>query len=68
MRQIYGKLGNHFSLFNNKSSQWQIKLVKCMVQDIVVHISVSQIDGLCTLIFLKKVIFHSCLVLFVVFP
>ena len=34
---------------------WQVKLVKCIVQDIVVDISVNQIGGLCTLCFLEQV-------------
>lgn len=37
---------------------WQVKLVKCLVQNIVVDISVNQIGGLCTLCFLEKVIFQ----------
>ncbi|XP_042050126.1 uncharacterized protein LOC121795648 isoform X2 [Salvia splendens] len=33
----------------------EVKLVKCIVQDIVVDISVNQIGGLCTLCFLEQV-------------
>lgn len=33
----------------------EVKLVKCLVQNIVVDISVNQIGGLCTLCFLEKV-------------
>ncbi|ONM42261.1 PAP/OAS1 substrate-binding domain superfamily [Zea mays] len=33
----------------------QVKLVKCVVQNIIVDISVNQIGGLCTLCFLEKV-------------
>ncbi|KAL8206030.1 hypothetical protein R6Q57_009581 [Mikania cordata] len=33
----------------------QVKLVKCMVQNLVVDISVNQIGGLCTLCFLEQV-------------
>ena len=33
----------------------QVKLVKCIVQNIVVDISFNQIGGLCTLCFLEKV-------------
>ncbi|AQK57012.1 PAP/OAS1 substrate-binding domain superfamily [Zea mays] len=35
-----------------------VKLVKCLVQNIVVDISVNQIGGLCTLCFLEKVDQH----------
>jgi hypothetical protein len=35
--------------------------VKCLVQNIVVDISVNQIGGLCTLCFLEKVIFQMLL-------
>lgn len=34
---------------------WQVKLVKCMVQNLVVDISVNQIGGLSTLCFLEQV-------------
>lgn len=34
----------------------QVKLVKCLVQNIVVDISFNQLGGLCTLCFLEKVI------------
>ena len=34
---------------------WQVKLVKCIVQNIVVDISFNQLGGLCTLCFLEKV-------------
>ncbi|KAL2476282.1 Uncharacterized protein Adt_37018 [Abeliophyllum distichum] len=33
----------------------EVKLVKCIVQNIVVNISFNQIAGLCTLCFLEKV-------------
>lgn len=33
----------------------QVKLVKCIVQNIVVDISFNQLGGLCTLCFLEKV-------------
>lgn len=36
---------------------WQVKLVKCIVQDIVVDVSFNQIGGLCTLCFLEQVIY-----------
>jgi hypothetical protein len=36
----------------------QVKLVKCVVQNIAVDISFNQIGGLCTLCFLEKVIFQ----------
>ena len=36
---------------------WQVKLVKCIVQNIVVDISFNQIGGLCTLCFLELVNF-----------
>lgn len=45
---------------------WQVKLVKCIVQDIVVDVSFNQIGGLCTLCFLEQVIYviktevHNC--------
>lgn len=35
----------------------QVKLVKCIVQDVVVDISFNQIGGLCTLCFLEQVIY-----------
>lgn len=38
---------------------WQVKLVKCLVQNIVVDISFNQLGGLCTLCFLEQVIFHT---------
>lgn len=38
------------------SSLLQVKLVKCLVQNIVVDISFNQLGGLCTLCFLEKVI------------
>lgn len=34
----------------------QVKLVKCIVQNIVVDISFNQLGGLCTLCFLEKVV------------
>jgi hypothetical protein len=34
----------------------EVKLVKCLVQNIVVDISFNQIGGICTLCFLEKVI------------
>ncbi|KAL6982233.1 hypothetical protein U1Q18_050740, partial [Sarracenia purpurea var. burkii] len=34
---------------------WQVKLVKCIVQNIVVDISFNQLGGLCTLCFLEQV-------------
>lgn len=37
---------------------WQVKLVKCLVQNIVVDISFNQLGGLCTLCFLEQVVFH----------
>jgi hypothetical protein len=42
--------------------------VKCVVQNIIVDISVNQIGGLCTLCFLEKVTFQCYLVFSVVFP
>lgn len=33
----------------------QVKLVKCLVQNIVVDVSFNQIGGLCTLCFLEQV-------------
>jgi len=48
----------HILLSDHKSPWWQVKLVKCLVQNIVVDISVNQIGGLCTLCFLEKVIFQ----------
>lgn len=36
---------------------WQVKLVKCLVQNIVVDISFNQLGGLCTLCFLERVVF-----------
>ncbi|KVI11222.1 PAP/25A-associated [Cynara cardunculus var. scolymus] len=35
----------------------EVKLVKCMVQNLVVDISVNQIGGLCTLCFLEQVLY-----------
>lgn len=37
----------------------QVKLVKCIIQNIVVDISFNQLGGLCTLCFLEKV---ACLI------
>lgn len=48
-------------LSDDRSSWWQVKLVKCLVQNIVVDISVNQIGGLCTLCFLEKVIIQKLL-------
>ncbi|KAK9279936.1 hypothetical protein L1049_013620 [Liquidambar formosana] len=36
----------------------EVKLVKCLVQNMVVDISFNQLGGLCTLCFLEKVDFH----------
>lgn len=36
---------------------WQVKLVKCLVLNIVVDISFNQLGGLCTLCFLEQVAF-----------
>ena len=57
-----------YPMINLPYGLWQVKLVKCLVQNIVVDISVNQIGGLSTLCFLEKVIFQCCLVLAVVFP
>ncbi|PRQ48554.1 hypothetical protein RchiOBHm_Chr2g0112011 [Rosa chinensis] len=39
-----------------KDSRWYgVKLVKCLVQNIVVDISFNQLGGLCTLCFLEQV-------------
>lgn len=43
---------------------WQVKLVKCIVQNIVVDISFNQIGGLCTLCFLEQVGIFWNLILF----
>ena len=34
---------------------WQVKLIKCLVENVVVDISFNQIGGLCTLCFLEEV-------------
>lgn len=47
---LYILLSNHRSLW------WQVKLVKCKVQNIAVDISVNQIGGPNKLHFLEKVI------------
>ncbi|KAG4382983.1 hypothetical protein GLYMA_14G203800v4 [Glycine max] len=39
----------------NEASEYEVKLVKCIVQDIVVDISFNQLGGLSTLCFLEKV-------------
>jgi hypothetical protein len=56
----------HVFLYYDKSSLWQIKLVKCVVYNIIVDISVDHIGGLCTC-FLENVTFQCCLVLSIVF-
>ena len=61
------KQGSYCSFPNDKSS-CRVKLVKCLIQKVVVGISVSQIRGLCTLHFLEKTIFRSCLILSIVSP
>ena len=47
------------SLFFNGTDMvdvaWQVKLVKCLVENVVVDISFNQIGGLCTLCFLEEV-------------
>ncbi|MFS7896411.1 putative Nucleotidyltransferase superfamily [Helianthus anomalus] len=42
----------------------QVKLVKCLVQNLVVDISVNQIGGLCTLCFLEQVML--CLLIYII--
>ncbi|RZC26411.1 hypothetical protein D0Y65_004867 [Glycine soja] len=39
----------------NEAAEYEVKLVKCIVQDIVVDISFNQLGGLSTLCFLEKV-------------
>jgi len=48
------KLQAYLSSYN-KSSWLQVKVVKCLVQNIAVDISVNQIGGLLTFEFLEKV-------------
>lgn len=45
----------HLVVFWKMNLWCQVKLVKCMVQNLVVDISVNQIGGLCTLCFLEQV-------------
>lgn len=37
----------------------QVKIIKCLVENIVVDISFNQLGGLCTLCFLEEVMFYS---------
>lgn len=38
----------------------QVKIIKCLVENIVVDISFNQLGGLCTLCFLEEVNFFGC--------
>jgi hypothetical protein len=41
--------------FHDPCEELQVKIVKCLVENIVVDISFNQIGGLCTLCFLEEV-------------
>ncbi|KAK9057522.1 hypothetical protein SSX86_022358 [Deinandra increscens subsp. villosa] len=50
------KYGNsEFELKDTQFIDAEVKLVKCLVQDIVIDISFNQLGGLCTLCFLEQV-------------
>ncbi|VFQ71145.1 unnamed protein product [Cuscuta campestris] len=54
--------GAEFAIEDVQLISAEVKLVKCIIQNIVVDISFNQIGGLCSLCFLeKKVEFHSAL-------
>ncbi|KFK34407.1 hypothetical protein AALP_AA5G141000 [Arabis alpina] len=47
--------GAHFVVKDVQLIRAEVKLVKCLVQNIVVDISFNQLGGLCTLCFLEKI-------------
>lgn len=46
---------SNYSLSNSCSFGLQVKIIKCLVENIVVDISFNQLGGLCTLCFLEEV-------------
>lgn len=62
MRSFFVSVQNHLILVVLSKYYcvflWQVKLVKCLVQNIVVDISFNQLGGLCTLCFLEQVVFR----------
>ncbi|XP_076957237.1 uncharacterized protein LOC143632657 [Bidens hawaiensis] len=51
--EMYGN--KEFKLKDTQFIDAEVKLVKCLVQDIVIDISFNQLGGLCTLCFLEQV-------------
>uniref|UniRef100_A0A7N0TGY5 Polymerase nucleotidyl transferase domain-containing protein n=1 Tax=Kalanchoe fedtschenkoi TaxID=63787 RepID=A0A7N0TGY5_KALFE len=53
-KQQHGK-ARHYEIHNVQFIDAEVKLVKCLIQNIVVDISFNQLGGICTLCFLEQV-------------